>query len=519
MKDTFKTFLILLALWLFHCLNNFYILSHSQYVVAPDGVGYLNAICSVAEVLRETKLALKSMYYTYNQIATLNYSRPPLFFLTAVPFYNIAFDKNLIAMSNMLYFAILLFATYGIGKQLYNPFVGLLSAFLVSMFPAIFAMSRVIMIDFALTAMVALGCFVFTLNRFNRLKFSLLSGLVMGLGLLTKQAYAVFLVPLLAYFFSFKQNRTGIRLRNFILSIIVAIVLVFHCYFLSSYDYSLLIFLCHFNTALFFYVTNMFHFQLLPFFFILFVVSLIVAFWSKKIFLPTMVVALCIIFSLSPNRSGRLILPILPYIAVMIAGFILSFKRKRSLIVASIIVISVFQYIAISYQTKNNFLIRLARNLLEKDFRSFSSHSYDEGLFGLVNDGDWQVPAGQVLAIINATAVNKDSDLIVTLIFNENDGRTVASLEYKVIGQKSIRMRKSNLDDIYLNTPDLFRRNPLKDIMESKFVIIGRQAPQYKYAQLLLKAFSGIRDQFELIKTIFWPDGTVCYLYKRREGA
>ncbi len=125
---------------------------------------------------------------------------PPLVHLTVAGFYQLfGVSMDVAAMANSLYLALLLLAVYGIGERLAGPWVGLLSAFLVSLLPMVFAMSRYLYLDFALTAMVATNvCLLLRSDRFQRRGYALLYGLSLGLGLLVKWTFVVFVAgPLL----------------------------------------------------------------------------------------------------------------------------------------------------------------------------------------------------------------------------------------------------------------------------------------------------------------------------------
>lgn len=131
---------------------------------------------------------------------TLSDYYPPLVHMTVAGFYQVfGVSMDVAAMANSLYLALLLLAVYGIGERLGGPWVGLLSAFIVSLLPMIFAMSRYLYLDFALTAMVAANiCLLLRSDRFQRRGYALLYGLSLGLGLLVKWTFVVFVVgPLL----------------------------------------------------------------------------------------------------------------------------------------------------------------------------------------------------------------------------------------------------------------------------------------------------------------------------------
>ena len=81
---------------------------------------------------------------------------PPFVYWLTVPFYLVfGTDLWVAILSNVVFLAILVFATYGIGKTLWNRWVGLLSALFVVATPMFVTMFREYMLDPQLSAMVA----------------------------------------------------------------------------------------------------------------------------------------------------------------------------------------------------------------------------------------------------------------------------------------------------------------------------------------------------------------------------
>ncbi len=153
--------------------------------------------------------------------------RPPLFLLTLGPVFFLGSDKNIVIMANMFFFAILIFSTYGIGRYLSKSCeVGLISAILVSFFPTVTALSRVIMVEFALTAFVALTFYlmlrIFTLRWAESLLFSVLSGVAIGLSSFIKCLFFVFLLSIVIFFVL--ERKLPLKRRN-ILNLILGVII------------------------------------------------------------------------------------------------------------------------------------------------------------------------------------------------------------------------------------------------------------------------------------------------------
>ena len=158
--------------------------------------------------------------------------RTPLFPASATIMYQLfGRDPDVAAMVNILYLAVALAATYGIGRRwqsagaspVRGPLLGLIAVALLAVFPMYYSMSRYFYLEFALAAMVTLTVYLLlATGGFKRRGVSILFGLSLGLTLLTKRTSAVFLIgPVLAVILIFgllpllwKQLRRISELRH-----------------------------------------------------------------------------------------------------------------------------------------------------------------------------------------------------------------------------------------------------------------------------------------------------------------
>ena len=142
---------------------------------------------------------------------------PPLYHLAMVAFYKLfGVSMDVAVAVNMVFLAVLLISAYGLGSRIGGRRVGLLSAFVTSTLPMIFAMSRYTYIEFALTAMVATSFWLLLLcEGFDHKVYSLLLGACAGVGLLTKWTYVLFVLPAVAIVVwragLLARARTGLR--------------------------------------------------------------------------------------------------------------------------------------------------------------------------------------------------------------------------------------------------------------------------------------------------------------------
>jgi 4-amino-4-deoxy-L-arabinose transferase-like glycosyltransferase len=179
---------VLLALFVFHVANNWEWVTTNVTLMGWDRSSHLAKTLIYNDMLREVNLR------TLFTALTWPWNRPPLPFLTVVPFYRLfGISTDVALMSNCLYLAILLISVYGIGRLLFSRAAGLLAAFLVSFYPVLFSISRLSYVDYAMTAMVALGIYLLVKSDgFRNRRWSLVLGLGMGLGLLVKWPFIAF---------------------------------------------------------------------------------------------------------------------------------------------------------------------------------------------------------------------------------------------------------------------------------------------------------------------------------------
>ena len=106
-----------------------------------------------------------SLYYkdTFSLLHPIRYLEgytyyPPFMYWVTDLFYAVFGTAEWVAiLSNTFFISILVFATYGIGKTLWTPRVGLLAAFFTVTTPLFVVQMRQYMLDVPLAAVVALG--------------------------------------------------------------------------------------------------------------------------------------------------------------------------------------------------------------------------------------------------------------------------------------------------------------------------------------------------------------------------
>src|SRR5262249_44684802 len=97
--------------------------------------------------------------------------------------------------TNLPAIALLFIATYGIGYTVLKPLSAAAAAVIVNFYPLLLWLSRETLIDYWLTSMVALAIWVLIrTEEFSKKGYTVLFGIVCGLGMLTKWTFALFIL-------------------------------------------------------------------------------------------------------------------------------------------------------------------------------------------------------------------------------------------------------------------------------------------------------------------------------------
>lgn len=178
------------GLLLFHAINNWIWLAENVTSTGWDKPRHLATSLKYNQML--TPIGVRSLF----EVMVNDPIRPPLFPASAsIMYWLFGRTADVATMVNVIYMAVVLAATYGIGRRWNGQRLGLIGALLLACFPMFYAMSRYFYLEFALTAMVTLTVYLLlATDGFRRQGISLLFGLSLGLGLLTKRTFALFLV-------------------------------------------------------------------------------------------------------------------------------------------------------------------------------------------------------------------------------------------------------------------------------------------------------------------------------------
>lgn len=356
--------------WLLILLSIFLVITHMSWLANDlrppswDASAHLNLCLQYRDVLQQ------SQGHIFRNLLNVTGYYPPIYHLSALPFmafFN--YSLSVACLVNLLYLLILIWATYGIGKKLYNEHTGSLAAFLVAVYPYIVHITNTFVIDLALTSMVTLGIYLYLRSEdFTKKWPSILFGAVCGIGVLVKWTYIFFLAGPLLYtgwrFFTVKADKKNIR-QNIIIAKAIALVIA-----LPWYTFNLIRFIRYsirfsgiganegdpviLSLSSWLYYGKNLLLQVQPVFLVLFIIGLVVYLvtWKRqnKVLLWWIAVPY-IILTLIRNKDERYTLPFLAAISIISCFWLVNIRKDviRYILVSLVMVFGITQYFVTSF--------------------------------------------------------------------------------------------------------------------------------------------------------------------------
>jgi 4-amino-4-deoxy-L-arabinose transferase-like glycosyltransferase len=181
---------LILALVAFHAANNWIWLTKNVVIPGWDRPAHLGRSLAYYDTL--TPLSWQGLF----KASVQDPIRPPLFFAsTTFLYWSFGTSTDVAVLVNVAYWLILVASVYGLGHHLGGRRLGAWAAMLAALVPLLYAMSRSYYIEFALAALVTLTLYLLVASQgFERRSASLGFGVALGLGMLTKRTYPLFVV-------------------------------------------------------------------------------------------------------------------------------------------------------------------------------------------------------------------------------------------------------------------------------------------------------------------------------------
>jgi len=497
---------ILFALFLVIAVSNLIWLKIDTRPPHWDASNHLMHSLSKYDLLKD--LSIKNIAHFY---LDYNYYPPLVYWLSSVFYLIFGKGEDVAVASNLIFFAILIFSTYGVAKHFWGRGAGLLSALVVSVMPVLLSQSREYQLDFPLTAMVSLSIyFLLKTNSFRNRFYSILFGISFALGFLTKWTFPAFFIAPVLYFLSIliyeniknKKFDEGQWLNVCLATLlIIFIALPWYAWNIhglrASFTENIQ---CGINegdpqTLLssfywylkFWIIVHMRLLLLIPF-----VIGIGINFFNKKIFflLLFLFVGLFIMLNYS-NKDIRFIEPLMPAIAILTSYWVFNLPKKFNLIgVGYLILVSIFYFWTVSFEIKA-LPVSLGFEWKNFVFPLYIQHGYTVG-----------VPIRQNW---------HQQEILKEIVKNIPEDKKDKAVRLNMFYQDKMFFNKENFKYyILLNKYPIDLRYPFSETPEAEkgdFLLVNSKTKEE--AEVLVKNFDK-----ELINQYSLPDATLAFLYK-----
>jgi len=548
--------LFLVAIILFHLINNFIWLRLDQTYLVDDAYWHFLFSSKVFDLLKQHTFPWLTDIFNYNfsfrwHGILVGYLTAPFYFISGLN------QDSGVMVSSSIFFTILMLSIYGVGKVLFDRRVGLLAAFLVSMYPLVFNHMRTYMLDLPLTSMVVLAIFLLLKSDgFTNKKYSLFFAIASGLGLLIKFNFALFILGPLTLTLYKIFRKVGFKQvwRNIAAAIFIVILISFRFYGLKFWEVANRIYGCSWFYAasfypgyspasilqrclamgtdyLFFFLKDCFNSSVSPVLFILFIFGVFSNKRQRGILFTWLVLPLLLLafFFYYPDQS-RYFMPVFPALALISSAGIMSLKsiKLRRVFVILAVVLGCLQYFAIAYridflpkqiQIKIPFLfsdrflpITLFKRDLSLRFRSdLDNFSYPVKI---------QNKNEEILNEILRNSNNLKDKIKVFIV--GNNVRIYQPIMYEVLVKKLPII----IYQLSLNEEEKYKEQTLEiyNILTADYVAVARDGRPDQFAHAFIKKrleeldlfFEKNITKFEFIKEFSFDNGDSLLLYKKR---
>lgn len=184
-------------------------------------------------------IATDGIPLAYHRVGWLGKQHPPLFpIISALTLKLPGPDLFYMRLVSVFFLAGTLVVTYLLGRELYSQEIGYLAAILLLSFPLVIRLSASAMMDIALTFFFDLALLLLIrLSRNPSYRLACATGLVIGLGLLTKYIMVFIFVVLFVYFIFIKSFQ---KIKGYLLIVGVVSMSVFAIWLLYANHFGIL---------------------------------------------------------------------------------------------------------------------------------------------------------------------------------------------------------------------------------------------------------------------------------------
>jgi len=318
---------------------------------------------------------LQSGHFSLEEFLSISHYYPPLFYLNLIPILLVRTGPDSATLVHLPFLLALLASVYYLGYKLLNSRpAGLLAAFLVGTFPHIQWLSRDVMIDLETVSLSAvLVALAVASNGFCNRRLTLVLGIVFGISLLFKWNILFFVFFPLAWLavLAFRHAADSPARKKILDSLLLGALAgaaVAWPWYLKNISFLISHFLPYTQglgpiegdpglwtlEGWAFYFRALLSWQLFLPFFLIFLAALIGSVIRKRPGLGLLLAWIAgpyLILSLFANKAPRHITPVLPAVALIIAGFLFSLQSKllRRILVSACCLVGIFQVWMVSF--------------------------------------------------------------------------------------------------------------------------------------------------------------------------
>ena len=412
---------------------------------AWDQAHYLEA----SEIMRQA-LVDEGIFSFLNKTTTILAVKAPLIAILPIPLYLAFGSSPHVALGiNLIFMVVFYIFFYKLTTLVFNRRIALLSCVIISTMPLFYGLVRYFLVEFGLaTIVVAWLYFLLKSDLLTNRKYLLLLGLFFGLGMLMKFHFFIIVAgPVLIVIYG-SLRKLGLRvfnLKKIIIFVLPALVITLPWYLRNimtllwkakrSSDPQLLGDLYYgppfsFNN-LYLSGLDFINYAVSAYWFLVLVILLAI-FLSKKrtlgvnYFLLSWFLLPFLVFYLGPNKDYRLMLPILPPVAIFIGRLMDTLLAKNTFVFLSIVFLPIIIYL--------NTAIFDAK-LIEKKTTFGPLIISDKKIGGYV-----QAPRSEswpIIEMLTYIAKNNDADKYRTVVLaSEDEIFNINSLKYYTTQEK-----------------------------------------------------------------------------------
>ena len=518
---------LLLGILLFHGAVNYQVLKQSQISrIYDEGARVYYGIIYFQDFFQTPQADLAKNINETLSLSAYQF-HPHLFeFLEALSFKALSFFNKLdidlmILITNLFFLLILLVSVYKIGLNIYDKNTGLFCAFLVSLFPLVFGHSRVAMLDYPLMCLVTLSMyFLLKTKAFSSVLYSVLAGLMFGLAQWVKESAVLFILPSLGYYFltAYLPERKKRVFLNFLLSVLFFVIISGIVYLrkenLQCFKiYFTKIYYIHNKPGIYYYAKNFVNltgpfifFASLPL-----LLSYLINLKNRPKLLFVWFFVPLLLFSLSPNKSLRFILPVLPAFALIIAGEIREadwLKPFRIIYSVGLGLLALLQYVFLNF------------GFLKLD-KYYPQQSMEGGILSARKD-KYACAASGLLSIFKKEAVSNENKY-KAILFLFNVGEIYWPIRLQVVLDRLPYLTHCYIDfdradkvNFNLTQTDWSEKILSADYIIDKSGNVNISNWVKESSDTQKRIFEENKGKFELIDRIEVFDDSIVYVYKRK---